>query len=79
MHVHVVELLNAGVVLDGTKATESQFEEVSFEWPKRCDENVQSEIELLAANQQRIVDVSIVKKIVIFLYCLRILLSRIET
>lgn len=51
MHVHVVELLNAGIILDSTKATESQFEEVCFEWSKRCDENVQSEIKFLAANQ----------------------------
>lgn len=81
MHVHVVELLDAGVVLDGAETTESQFEEIRFERPKRCDENVQSKIKLLAADQQRIVDVSIVKEIVSHLYLLENLakISTIET
>lgn len=59
MNVHVVELLDAGVVLDSAKATEAQFKKIRFERLERRNKNVQSEIEFLAADQQRIVDISI--------------------
>lgn len=61
MHIHVVEFLYAGVVLDGAEATESELEEVRLERSKGRNEDVQPQIELLTADQQRIVDVSVVK------------------
>lgn len=51
MHVHVVELLDAGIVLDGAETTESQFKEIRFERLERRNKDVQSKIEFLAADQ----------------------------
>lgn len=59
MHIHVVEFLHAGVIFDGAEATESQLEEIRLERPEGRDESVQTQIELLTADQQRIVDVPV--------------------
>jgi len=59
MNVHVVELLDAGVVLDSAKATKSQFKKVRLERLERRNKDIQSEIEFLAADQQWIVDISV--------------------
>ena len=37
---------------------EAQLEEVNLEWPERGDEHVEAHVELLAADEQRVVDVS---------------------
>ena len=38
--------------------TEAQLEEVNLEWPERGDEHIEAHVELLAADEQRVVDVS---------------------
>lgn len=57
MNVHIVQLGDAGVIFHGAKTTKAQLEQVRFERTKRCDQHVQTQIEFLAANQQRVVDV----------------------
>lgn len=57
--VHVVQFLYVCVVLHGAEATESQLEQVAFEGPERCHQYIQSQVKLLASNQQRVVNVSV--------------------
>lgn len=57
VHVHVVQFLDAGVVLDRAEATESQLEQVGFQRSEGRDQRVQSKVELLAPDQQWIIDV----------------------
>ena len=57
VHVHVVQLLDAGVVLDGAETAKAQPEQVRLEGSEGGDEHVQSQVELLPADQQRVIDV----------------------
>lgn len=57
VNVHVVQLLDARVVLDGAEPAESQLEHVGLERSERGDQDVEPQVELLTPDQQRIVDV----------------------
>lgn len=54
MYVHVLQLSDTGIVFDGAEATESQLEEIDLQGTKGSDQDVQTEVEFFATNQQRI-------------------------
>lgn len=58
VHVHVIQLRHAGVVLNRAKAAEAELELVRLQRPERRDQHVQAHIELLAADEERIVYVA---------------------
>jgi hypothetical protein len=57
VHVVVVQLCDTRVVLDRAESTKTQLKQVRLQWPKRRDQHIEPQIELLPSNQQRIVNV----------------------
>lgn len=57
MHVHIVQFRYARIVLNRAEATESQFKLIRLQRPKRRHQHIQTHIELLATNQQRIINI----------------------
>ena len=58
MHKHVVQFVHVRVVLHRAEATEPQLVNVTLQWTIRGDQHVHAEIELLSADEQRVLDVS---------------------
>lgn len=57
MDVHVVEFGDTCVVLHGAETTESKFKQIGLQRAEGSNQNVESQIELLATDQQRVVNI----------------------
>lgn len=57
MHCHIGQFGTVVAVLFVTKSSEAQRAEPNFQWAVACHKHIQTEIEFLGADQQRLVNV----------------------
>ncbi len=57
MHVHVLELLDARIVLGSAEATEAQLVHVDLERAEGGDKDIETEVKLPASDEKRVLNV----------------------